>query len=363
MFNIDFTLIAIILFGILTLKPGKTKTAATDLTLGQFDGLISIVIPARNEESRIGTLLESLAQCGDQNFETIVVDDMSDDKTAEIVSKYEANLIKVDELNSGFKGKTNACEIGFQHSLGKVIVFLDADTFVHPNFIAKIRELFSHPLNQVVTIQPKSKCVKIFEQLSLFFHISSITATGVNSLYPFGFGLYGPCIAMRRESYVLTHGFANEKVRNSIIEDVSLGEVFKKEKISVARFSGSDIIQYRMYEKFSTLYLGWKRNIAAGFTKAPMLPSLILIAFYGSLISTTVQTIACPSISNLSILAIHLLLLLQIGLKLGNYILGIILYPITLTFFMLVFFISLITRIFRLKTTWSGRKLDLGKDA
>lgn len=361
MFNIGFAIISAILFGAITLKQAKTKTAATDLTLGQFDGLISVVVPARNEESRIGLLLESLAASGDQNFETIVVDDMSEDRTCEIASGFGVNVIKIDKLKSEFRGKTNACEIGFQHSIGKVIVFLDADTFVHPNFMSKVRELFSHPLNQVVTIQPKSKCVKLFEQLSLFFHISSVTATGVNSLFPFGFGLYGPCIAMRREAYVLSHGFANENVRKSIVEDVALGEVLEKQNIAIARYAGSGLIQYRMYEKFSTLYLGWKRNIAAGFTKAPILPSIILVMFYGSLISLPVQIIQERTPLLVAIFIFELILLFIAGLKLGNYLLGIIFYPLTLFFFMVVFFASLTTRILRLKTSWAGRKLEIEK--
>lgn len=358
MFNIGFALISMILFGVLTLKPAKTKRAATDLTLGKFDGLISVIIPARNEESRINELLDSLSKNVDQNFETILVDDMSTDKTVEIASKYKVNVIKIEELKGDFRGKTNACETGFQTSLGKVIVFLDADTFVHPNFISKIRELFSHPLNHVVTIQPKSKCIKLFEQLSLFFHISSITATGVNSLFPFGFGLYGPCIAIRRDDYIKTHGFANEKVRNSIVEDVAFGEVLKKENIPVSRYLGNELIQYRMYENFKTLYLGWKRNIAAGFTKAPVLPSIILIMFYGSFISLSFQNYH-PSLFTIAIWLIDFALLLYTGLKLGNYHIGVILFPISLSFFIVVFFISLISRIFRLKTTWSGRKLQI----
>ena len=162
---------------------------------------------------------------------------------------------QIESKAQDIKGKTNACDIGFKNSKGEIIIFLDADTIVEPKFIHKIRELFSDIDQEVVTIQPKHRSKKFFEQLSLFFHISSIVSTGVVSTIPFGFGLYGPCIAMRRQIYETTNGFINTKVKNSIIEDVALSIVMKTQKVSITRYLGDGLISYRMFENFSILFL------------------------------------------------------------------------------------------------------------
>ena len=240
---------------------------------------------------------------------------------------------------------------------------MDADTIVEPKFIHKIRELFSDIDQEVVTIQPKHRSKKFFEQLSLFFHISSIVSTGVVSTIPFGFGLYGPCIAMRRQIYETTNGFINTKVKNSIIEDVALSIVMKTQKVSITRYLGDGLISYRMFENFSTLFLGWKRNISSGFRHAPFLPSLIIVLFYGSIISIPIEIYKETDKVKLYILLglffISLLLLIRVANQIGNYFLVAIAYPLSLSFFIIVFSISVISKIFRLQTTWAGRKMNM----
>lgn len=355
MFNVFFALVATFTFAILTLKTSKAITTTSEGEKPQYGGLISIIIPARNEAKRIEKLLKSLTQNDAGNVEIIVVNDMSDDDTETIAKNY-GKVINISEIKDNFRGKTNACEVGFQNSNGEVLVFIDADTFVTKNFLPFLRSHFAEK-NDVLTIQPKHRTKKIFEQLSMFFHVSSITSTGVMSLARFGFGLYGPCIAMKKDSYVKTEGFANEKVRSSIIEDVALSKVCKDQDISVERYLGEGLIEYRMYNSLQDLFRGWKRNIAAGFSESPKLPAIILVLFYGSLISNTISVISSANIVTYVIFVVQILLLLNAALKLGNYLLGVILFPIVLLFFFGVFFVSVITRIFNLDSSWAGRKL------
>jgi len=87
---------------------------------------ISIVIPAYNEESRIGTVLDDLltkVNLRNIDYEIIVVDDGSQDKTAEIVKKHNVKLIQ-QEHNKGYGA---AIKMGVYYAQYNIIVITDAD--------------------------------------------------------------------------------------------------------------------------------------------------------------------------------------------------------------------------------------------
>jgi len=94
---------------------------------------VSIIIPAFNEEEYITSCLESiLKQEYRGKMEVIVVNDGSNDRTAEIVEKYPAKLINLE--NNG--GKANALNIGINQSKGDIIVFTDADSELAINSVS-----------------------------------------------------------------------------------------------------------------------------------------------------------------------------------------------------------------------------------
>ena len=82
---------------------------------------ISIVIRTKNEEKYLAQVLQKLKEQSLQDFEIVIVDDNSTDKTLEIAKKYNCKIVKLG------KGKFNypyACNIGAQNSLGEYIVYL-----------------------------------------------------------------------------------------------------------------------------------------------------------------------------------------------------------------------------------------------
>lgn len=93
---------------------------------------LSVIIPAYNEEKRIGPTLQSIdGYLKKQNFryEILVVANNCTDKTDEVVRKYQSSIaaLKLIDLGPGCPGKGCAVRIGVEKAQGEFIVFMDAD--------------------------------------------------------------------------------------------------------------------------------------------------------------------------------------------------------------------------------------------
>jgi glycosyltransferase involved in cell wall biosynthesis len=88
---------------------------------------VTVVIPAKNEETNIGLVLDDLnrtiEQCREYDFEVIVVDDKSADKTSDLASARGARVVR----NAGPSGKGRALRLGFANATGDILLMMDAD--------------------------------------------------------------------------------------------------------------------------------------------------------------------------------------------------------------------------------------------
>src|SRR3989338_8288401 len=98
----------------------------------------SVIIPAYNEEKTIGKTLESLKEQSFRDFEIIVVDDGSRDRTAEIAKNSEAKVIV--QKNAGPASARNE---GARNAKGEVIVFIDADCVADERWLEHMLKPFS----------------------------------------------------------------------------------------------------------------------------------------------------------------------------------------------------------------------------
>lgn len=97
----------------------------------------SIVIPVYNEEEALPVVLESLQKIVNSSYEVIVVDDGSSDKSAEIASSYPYRFIQ----HTRNMGKGAALQTGIQASMGRNILFIDADNTYPVEYIPEMVEL------------------------------------------------------------------------------------------------------------------------------------------------------------------------------------------------------------------------------
>ncbi|HMJ09360.1 MAG TPA: polysaccharide deacetylase family protein, partial [Pyrinomonadaceae bacterium] len=102
--------------------------------------LVSIVVPAFNEEKVIVRTIDSLLSSDYQSFEVVVVDDGSTDGTFDIVKERFGSLANVSVFKKSNGGKAEALNFGWKHAKGEIIIALDADTL----FTAKTVSALAH---------------------------------------------------------------------------------------------------------------------------------------------------------------------------------------------------------------------------
>ncbi len=109
------------------------------------DRKISILVAARNEEENIGKCLESLASLDypADNFEVLIGDDGSDDRTAEIANtfaagRYHFKYYRIENSISNIRGKQNVLAQLAKKASGELILVTDADVIVSPSWAARL---------------------------------------------------------------------------------------------------------------------------------------------------------------------------------------------------------------------------------
>ena len=104
--------------------------------------MVSVIVPARNEEANIGNCLESLVRQDYPDFEIIVVDDNSEDATARVAQSiaqrdHHVRVLCGEPLPAGWAGKPYACFQAAQQAKGDWLLFTDADTTHCPRYAAR----------------------------------------------------------------------------------------------------------------------------------------------------------------------------------------------------------------------------------
>ncbi|MGB9794765.1 glycosyltransferase [Caldisericum exile] len=317
--------------------------------------LVSIIIPARNEEKNIKKILENLKDCNYPNLEIIVVDDNSIDLTSQISRSFGVKVIRIVESEEGFLGKPYACLKGFENSHGDILIFVDADVELEKDAIGSIvKEVLEK--NAVVSVWPKHIVKEPYENLSMIFAIISAMASKSFTIFENTkpIGIYGPLIAVSRENYIKAG--THYVVKNEVVEDFKLGQAFLKANIPIINFLGGDLVKFRMYpDGLNSLFKGWAKNSALGSSAVDfsiVIP--ILLFLLGSLIPPLYY-----NISPFFYLYIAYVVLIRIFAKrVGEFsIISAILYPLIVLFTLFVITYSFYATFIRGFVEWKDVKI------
>jgi len=229
---------------------------------------VSILVPARNEETKIKRCLESLLSQDYPNFELVVIDDRSTDRTGEIIGEMAAldkriKFVKGKDAPSGWIGKCNALAYAVGHASGDWFIFTDADTYHHKN---SLRDAVSHAMDNkidLLSFVPMQELGSFPEKLIMPVLLSAFLLGDpfhtVNDPKAERAYAYGQYILCRRSSYLALGG--HHSVRDEIVEDHALARVFKQKGYKIEIVDGKSLYSVRMYTDLESLWLGWTKNL------------------------------------------------------------------------------------------------------
>lgn len=328
---------------------GRMKKCAEGTAGNISAGRLSIIIPARNEEQNLPSLLRSITAQPIKPREIIVVNDSSTDRTAEIAEHLGARVVNSQALPDGWRGKTWACHQGAQTAAGELLLFLDADTWFEPDGLARVLAAYD---TGALSIGPFHAVQRAYEDLSLFFNFNMTVGTVPE-------GLFGQMLLVDRESYRRVNG--HEAVKGRILENCFLAQLFRAAGITVRSATGRGVLSLRMYPGgVRELIEGWTKGFAAGAGQTPPGVLRLVIAWmvglmFASLGWTMTGNWLCWG-------AAYLLCALQVGWlarRIGAFRWWTALvYPVPLVFFFAVFARSAMRG--GKQVTWKGRTIHAG---
>lgn len=103
-----------------------------------IDGLISVIIPVYNVEKYLAACVDSVLAQSYQNFELILVDDGSKDRSPRICDEYAAADPRIRCFHKQNGGASSARNVGLDHASGEYIFFLDSDDWLDRSALEKL---------------------------------------------------------------------------------------------------------------------------------------------------------------------------------------------------------------------------------
>lgn len=197
--------------------------------------MISVVIPAYNEEKTIGACLDALVrQKTEKNFEVIVVDNNSTDNTVQVVKSYYKKLL-VKVVLEKKKGRSPARRAGFAEAKGQIILSTDADTIVPPTWIEEISSYFTDP--SATAVSGTCKINDCSWRINTTFNLLQPFFMKIYRLFFGHYWLSGFNFAIRKDTYEQVGGF-NANLNTQ--EDIDLA--FRVSKIDKITFISKPVV-------------------------------------------------------------------------------------------------------------------------
>jgi chlorobactene glucosyltransferase len=235
--------------------------------------LISILIPARNEEENIKRCIISLTKQDYENIEILVLDDNSIDDTTKIVLELSQKdprikLYSGGPLKKGWLGKSYACWQLSKYAKGDYLIFTDADTLHFPNSISgAVACLLRYNLD-ALSVFPKEIMVTFHERMMVpFGHYIILSLMPLylirkakNALFCTAIGQF---MLFKKEVYKKIGG--HKSVKGKILEDIKISKRVKSYGYKFMIFDGRSNVYCRMYRSFMEIVKGYSKVLFAVF--------------------------------------------------------------------------------------------------
>lgn len=331
---------------------------------------ISVLVPARNEENNIAKCISCLLAQDYPDYQLIVLDDNSTDRTLEILQEFAGKdprlkVIQGKPLPEDWLGKQWACQQLSEAADGELLVFLDADTIPEHDMLrctaaamqAEKAALISVLPYQIVKSWPEKLTIPAF-YLGLLFGVPIRLTRLLKN--PLVFACLGQFLVFKKEAYWAAGGYA--AVRQNIVDDLAIGRRINAMRLRYCLLDGYRHISCRMYTNYDQLWHGLTKSTFATFNSSPLFTILsyltILAVFIGPLailvsaifISFPVKVIIMAAIAVSLTLFLWILSLIRFHFPLYL----VLSYPASVVFMTIIGIASMVLTL-QGKATWKGR--------
>lgn len=340
---------------------------------------VSVCIPARNEEGRVGKAVRAALNSSYPELEVVVVDDRSEDGTADEVRAIDdprIHLVLGTEPPAGWAGKPWACMRAAGEASGDVLLFIDADVELADwTLSAAMKELQTGDL-AMLSLFGDWRLESFWEGAVIpvigWFIRGAVDLTASNDPgRPEAFA-NGQFILVTRSAYDRIGGHA--AVRAEVLDDVRLARALKGKAQRIGLRFAPGAFRVRLYESLGQIVNGYTKNLYEGMDRRPtMALGAVLFVFvttvlpYVLLISLLIGALAggwsLPSGPWMAWLAANCLLIHVFRFRLeradGRSGVHALTHPLGNAVFVLV----LLRSMFGMEATWKGRRFLDGKAA
>jgi chlorobactene glucosyltransferase len=235
--------------------------------------MVSVLIPARNEERSIAGCVQSILTQDYPSFEVLVLDDQSSDATRAIleriaVSQPALRIIHGEPPSGHQVGKNWACSQLAHQAQGELLLFTDADTLSRPDTLKTIVTTLLGEQADLLTGFPRQEVHTWGERLLVpFFSWAFLCFIPLTLAYrlhlPFLSIAVGQLMLFRREAYLAIGG--HEFVSPSLVDDISLARQIKASGLRWRVSYVADLVSCRMYHSSQEAVDGFTKNLFAAF--------------------------------------------------------------------------------------------------
>jgi glycosyltransferase involved in cell wall biosynthesis len=253
---------------------------------------ISVLIPARNEETSIAAALDSVLASGAAEFEVIVMDDDSTDCTAAIVEAIAAKDLRIrlalaPPLPAGWNGKQHACFALAKIARHPLLCFMDADVRLAPEALARMAAFLERSDSALVSGFPRQLTGSFLEWLLLplihfvllgFLPLSRMRA-GTDPAMAAGCGQF---LLVRAEAYAATGGHA--EIRATMHDGLLLPRLFRRHGYRTDLADLTPLARVRMYTNARDTWQGLAKNATEGIAAPERIVPITLLLFAGQVL-------------------------------------------------------------------------------
>lgn len=253
---------------------------------------VTIVIPAKDEASRIRECIHAVLEQDYPDFSVLVIDDRSEDETGEILDEIaithsnRLHVHHVDELPQGWLGKCHALHMGTRDVHSSWLLFVDSDVTLQPSALRDTLALALSRNYDAISLLTRIEGRTFWERLMIpiaaaTWAVMFLVSLTNNDRYPRIAAANGQFFLIRREAYESVGGHGAVKMQ--IVEDVELMRLLKSRGYACRLYIGSHLATTRMHETLSQLRSGWGRIFAGTnrFRMARLIIAMLFVVFCG----------------------------------------------------------------------------------